>query len=162
MLIVRISSGNTKDLLMGPRPLWGGSISFKFFAVALLWSWAVEDFEDLRTPVLDKSYHHFITLTYKAEQTLTPPEPQGQKLLVVYGMVVGPFRGEEDGICGIASDVKVKNANPATPGSVRVKRARKYQRAKVGRDPSLDSRQKRGRHRNCRARSLSACNARPL
>ena len=43
-------------------------------------------------------------------------EPPGQKPLVVNGVVVGPCEEEEEGT-GVASDVvKVKGADPATPG----------------------------------------------
>jgi len=44
-------------------------------------------------------------------------EPPGQKPLVVNEVVVGPFDEEEEGT-GVASDVvKVKDEDPATPGS---------------------------------------------
>ena len=43
-------------------------------------------------------------------------EPPGQKLLVVNGVVVGPFEEEEEGT-GVSSDVvKVEGEDPTTPG----------------------------------------------
>ena len=58
-----LHSGNANNLPVGRQPLWYKYVSFRFVffcnkEALLLWSWAVENFADLVTPVTNKSYHY--------------------------------------------------------------------------------------------------------
>jgi len=43
-------------------------------------------------------------------------EPPGQQVLVVNGVVVGPFEEEEEGTSVVSDIIKVEGEDPATPG----------------------------------------------
>jgi len=69
-------------------------------------------------------------------------EPPGHKALVVNVVVVGPFEEEKEGISVTSDVVKVKGADPDTPGYLRGDRVRlSRQRSRmVGASPLARSR----------------------
>jgi len=142
-------SGNAKDPLVGPRPLWcRDAFSFGFFfkkqtCVALgSGRWMIS--RQLgpcisRNPTINQYPHLWGRTNFGLAQTTELP---GYKPLVVNVVVVGPFEEEEEGI-GVASDVvKAEGEDLDTPGYLRGDRVRLGRRRSriVGASPFAHSR----------------------
>ena len=140
-LIGQFSSENTKDLLVGPGPLWclckcgfsSKGFLFLFEQNKSCFALVVNTGEFCENCNL-KSQEILLslrTLTYEVERTWDPPtqrrrEPPGHKPLVV-NVAVGPFEKDEEGI-GITSDVvEMKGEELDSPGYLRGDRAGDFQ-----------------------------------